>query len=59
MANWGDGLATSAALLKALPLSDPNPFFQALMKQPYLNQACLYLPCLYTSFAHMSYLYTT
>lgn len=41
VANWGDGLATSAALLKALPLSDPNPFFQALMKQTYLNQVVI------------------
>jgi len=37
--NWGDGLATDAAVVAAMGLSDPNPFFSALMQKPYLSQA--------------------
>ena len=36
--NWGDGLATDAAVVQAMGLSDPNPFFAALMQKPYLAQ---------------------
>ena len=43
VANYGDGLATDPAVLTSfpIPLSDPNPFFQGLMKRPYLNQVSL------------------
>ena len=33
--NWGDGLATNRAVLKASGASDPNPFFQSLLRAPY------------------------
>lgn len=37
--NWGDGLAADPALLGGL--SDPNPFFQALLTRPYLEQVVM------------------
>jgi hypothetical protein len=46
--NWGDGLATNAAVLKASGASDPNPFFRALLKAPYrcgVGQPCTAPPC--------------
>ena len=36
--NWGDGMAVDPELVKARGLSDPNPFFRALLTKPYLNQ---------------------
>ena len=43
--DWGDGLITDPAILRAHPLaSDPNPFFRTLLTKPYLNQVlCLQL----------------
>lgn len=40
-ANWGDGFATNSQLISQNGLSDPNPFFQALMQKPYLNQVVI------------------
>jgi len=40
-ANWGDGFATDPALLSQYGLSDPNPFFTALMAKPYRNRVVL------------------
>ncbi len=37
-ANWGDGFTTDPDLIKKCGLSDPNPFFQALLHKPYVNQ---------------------
>ena len=37
--NWGDGLATDPAVIASMGLSDPNPFFAALLQKPYLLQA--------------------
>jgi hypothetical protein len=34
-ANWGDGFATDVDLIKEKGLSDPNPFFKALLQKPY------------------------
>jgi hypothetical protein len=39
--NWGDGFCTNETLIKQFGLSDPNPFFQALMAKPYLNQVVI------------------
>jgi hypothetical protein len=39
--NWGDGLATDPALVSSLGLSDPNPFFTALLGKPYLDQVVM------------------
>jgi hypothetical protein len=39
--NWGDGLATDPVLVSGLGLSDPNPFFQALLQKPYLEQVVM------------------
>lgn len=36
--NWGDGLITDAATISNKKLSDPNPFFQQLLKKPYRRQ---------------------
>jgi aryl-phospho-beta-D-glucosidase BglC (GH1 family) len=33
--NWGNGFATDRALIAERKLSDPNPFFEALMRKPY------------------------
>jgi hypothetical protein len=35
--NWGDGLVTDPATIARTGISDPNPFFRALMGRPYLN----------------------
>ncbi|WP_068470682.1 cellulase family glycosylhydrolase [Candidatus Protochlamydia phocaeensis] len=40
-ANWGDGFATDPQLIQQNGLSDPNPFFQALLQKPYLNQVVI------------------
>jgi len=40
-ANWGDGFATDPTLISQNGLSDPNPFFKALMQKPYLNQVVI------------------
>lgn len=40
-ANWGDGFATDPTLITQNGLSDPNPFFKALMTKPYLNQVVI------------------
>jgi hypothetical protein len=36
--NWGDGLITDAAVIANKKLSDPNLFFQQLLKKPYRRQ---------------------
>jgi len=36
--NWGDGLCTDKNLIRQYGLSDPNPFFTAVMDRPYLSQ---------------------
>jgi len=33
--NWGNGFATDRALIAERGLSDPNPFFEGLLKRPY------------------------
>jgi hypothetical protein len=38
-ANWGDGFATTK--INELGLSDPRPFFDALLKKPYANRVIL------------------
>lgn len=40
-ANWGDGFATDPELIKKCGLSDPNPFFQALLHKPYADQVVI------------------
>ncbi|KAL0040077.1 hypothetical protein WJX79_005360 [Trebouxia sp. C0005] len=40
-ANWGDGFATDARLIRDHGLSDPNTFFQALMTKPYAHQVVI------------------
>lgn len=40
-ANWGDGFATDPALIAQYGLSDPNPFFKALLTKPYINQVVI------------------
>ncbi len=40
-ANWGDGFATDANLISQYGLSDPRPFFNALLQKPYLNQVAI------------------
>jgi aryl-phospho-beta-D-glucosidase BglC (GH1 family) len=40
-ANWGDGFATDAELIKRCGLSDPNPFFKALLNKPYVDQVVI------------------
>ncbi len=40
-ANWGDGFATDHNLITQYGLSDPNPFFQALLQKPYVNQVVI------------------
>ena len=39
--NWGDGYVTDSAIIKAAGLADPNPFFQALLSRPYLNNVVI------------------
>ena len=36
--NWGDGMAVDPDLVRDRRLTDPNPFFRALMARPYLSQ---------------------
>lgn len=36
--NWGDGLITDAVVIANKKLSDPNLFFQQLLKKPYRRQ---------------------
>lgn len=40
-ANWGDGFVTDPQTILKHGLSDPNPFFKALMKKPYLHQVVI------------------
>lgn len=40
-ANWGDGFCTNPQIISQYGLSDPNPFFQALLTKPYLNQVII------------------
>lgn len=39
--NWGDGLCTDKALIAKFGISDPNPFFTALMDKDYLSQVLI------------------
>ena len=36
--NWGDGIATDPQIISSRGLSDPNPFFSALLEKPYIDQ---------------------
>jgi hypothetical protein len=36
--NWGDGLITDHNTIARTGLSDPNPFFQELLRKPYRRQ---------------------
>lgn len=36
--NWGDGMAADSSLISQYGISNTNPFYQALLKKPYLNQ---------------------
>ena len=38
LTNWGDGFITDASALLNTGMSDPNPFFQELVKAPYVDQ---------------------
>ena len=38
--NWGNGFATSKAIVGQNGVSDATPFFQAVLNQPWLSQAC-------------------
>ena len=38
---WGDGFVTDNATIAANGLSDPNPFFTALLAKPYLNNVVI------------------
>jgi hypothetical protein len=40
-ANWGDGFTTDPILISRNGLSDPNPFFKALLQKPYTNQVVI------------------
>jgi hypothetical protein len=40
-ANWGDGFATDPLLIAQNGLSDPKPFFDALLSRPYHNQVVI------------------
>lgn len=39
--NWGNGFVTDKAILSQYGLSDPNPFFAALMNRPYLGRVVI------------------
>lgn len=39
--NWGDGTATDPNVISSRGLSDPNPFFSALLQKPYLSQVII------------------
>ena len=39
--NWGDGYITDATAIRIGGLSDPNPFFTALLGRPYLNNVVI------------------
>lgn len=39
--NWGDGLATDPAVIAKLNLTDPRPFFDALVSRPYAKNVVL------------------
>ena len=39
--NWGDGIATDPQVISSRGLSDPNPFFTALLQKPYLSQVII------------------
>jgi hypothetical protein len=39
--NWGDGFITDPTLISQTGMSDPNPFFQALLSKPYLNNVVI------------------
>jgi hypothetical protein len=36
--NWGNGFVTDATLIAQYGLSDPNPFFTALLAKPYRSK---------------------
>lgn len=40
-ANWGDGFATEPMLISEHQLSDPTPFFEALLEKPYVDQVVI------------------
>lgn len=39
--NWGNGFVTDKSLIQQYGLSDPNPFFQALLTKPYANRTVI------------------
>ncbi|CAL8461992.1 g1523 [Coccomyxa elongata] len=39
--NWGDGFITDPNLISQRGMSDPNPFFTALLSKPYLNNVVI------------------
>ncbi len=39
--NWGNGFITNPATIQQYGLSDPNPFFQELLRRPYLGRVIL------------------
>jgi hypothetical protein len=39
--NWGDGTAADPTVISSRGLSDPNPFFSALLQKPYLSQVII------------------
>lgn len=45
---WGDGFCTDPNVISANGLSDPRPFFDALLNKPYLNQVTHDQSCLLT-----------
>jgi aryl-phospho-beta-D-glucosidase BglC (GH1 family) len=40
-ANWGDGFATNASVIASTSISDPRPFFTALLAKPYRDRVVL------------------
>ena len=38
---YGDGFVTDAALIQQYSLSDPRPFFDAVLQRPYLNNVVI------------------
>jgi aryl-phospho-beta-D-glucosidase BglC (GH1 family) len=39
--NWGDGFVTDPAIIKAQGIDDPRPFFDTLVKKPYVHRVII------------------